>query len=62
MTRYRTMSRKRLASYASVLGPNSIAAKALAYYDTACADGIRPVAFLRPNGFAVLVAGHVTTF
>ena len=62
MSRYRTMTRKRLASYAAALGPSSIASHALSYYDMACADGLRPVAFLRPCGFAVLVAGHVTTF
>ena len=62
MSRYRTMTRKKLAAYAALLGQGSIAAHALAHYDTACADGCRPVAFLRPCGFAVLVAGHVTTF
>lgn len=62
MARYSTITRKRLAAYAAALGPNSIAAHALAHYDMACADGVRPVAFLRPCGFAVMVAGHVTTF
>lgn len=60
--RYRTLSRSRLATYAATLGRGSIAHAALTYYDAACADGVRPVAFLRPNGFAVMVAGHVTTF
>ena len=47
------ITRSTLARYAGLLGPRSIAANALLRFDAARAEGQRPIAYLRNNGFAV---------
>lgn len=47
------ITRRRLARYAAMLGPRSIAAEALRFYDTAAKNGDGPEVYMRNNGFTV---------
>lgn len=57
MTRERTITRPTLAKYAAALGPDSIAADALATFDAIRQSGNRAQATMTNNGFKVYRAG-----